>query len=191
VTHAEPAADRPFDLVTQPDPLDPAAWTALALMDGETIRRVWKTGRGFLVLTTLRCILLWQRRELFRPTEWQSGPEVLLFDVRPPRVLFGRFLEISPASPAGGAPIRVVVPEPEYVAEEIGASLPEARRAWEVRRHRALDLLAAEKRRHDQVVAAVRAGRPLPMVTVRCPFCGNSIPATARRCPHCGAPSIE
>lgn len=188
MTLAHPAADLPFDLTTVPDQLDPAAWPAISMMDSEVIRRVWKTGRGFLVLTTLRCILLWQRREVFRPTEWQAGPEILLYDIRPPRVLFGRFLEVSPASPAGGAPIRVVVAQPEDVAEEIVASLPEARRAWEERRRKAQAILAAEKRQHDRVLAAVLAGRPLPVLMVQCPYCGNSIPATSRRCPHCGAP---
>jgi zinc-ribbon domain len=190
VTRAETAVDRPFDLTTVPDQLDSAAWTAISLMDGEAIRRVWKTGRGFLVLTTLRCILLWQRHEMFRPVDWQAGPEVLLYDVRPPRVLFGRFVEISPASPAGGAPIRVVVAQPEYVAEEIAASLSESRIAWDERRRKAQALLAAEKRRHDEVIAAVRLGRPVPALTVRCPYCGNAIPATARKCPHCGAPQF-
>jgi hypothetical protein len=191
VTPAGTAAAGSPDLTTQPDQLEFGAWSALSLMEGERIRRVWKTGRGFLVLTTLRCVLLWQRREVFRPTEWQEGPEVLLFDVRPLRVLFGRFVEISPASPAGGAPIRVAVAEPEYVAEEIGASLPEARRAWEARRHKALAVLAAERRRHDQALAAVLGGRPLAALTVRCPYCGNSILASARKCPHCGAPSLD
>jgi zinc-ribbon domain len=188
VNLAEPAANPPFDLSTQPDQLDSTAWMALSLMDGEVIRRVWRTGRGYLVLTSLRCILLWQRREVFRATEWQSGPEVLLFDVRPPRVLFGRFVEVAPASPAGGAPIRVAVAEPEYVAEEIVAALPEARRDWEERRRKALALLAVEKRRHDEILAAMVAGRALPTPTVRCSYCGNSVPVTARNCPHCGAP---
>ncbi len=186
---AGPVADRPFDLSTTPDPLSPEAWPALSLMHGEVIRRVWRTARGFLVLTTLRCILLWQRRELFRPTEWQAGPEVLLYDVRPPRVLFGRFLEVAPASSDGGGPIRVVVAAPEDVAEEISASLPEARREWAERRSKALVFLAAEKRRHDQVLAAVGSGRPVPAATVRCAYCGNEMLLTARSCPHCGAPA--
>jgi hypothetical protein len=190
VTLAEAAVGGPSDLMTQPDQLDSAARTALSLMEGEAIRRVWRTGRGFLVLTSLRCILLWQRREVFRPTEWQAGPEVLLYDVRPPRVLFGRFVEVAPASPAGGAPIRVVVAHPEYVAEEIAASGPEARRAWDERRRKALAFLAAEKRRNAAIVAAVESGRPSATPTVPCPYCGNPVPVTARTCPHCGAPPL-
>jgi hypothetical protein len=189
VTLADSTADRPQDLATTPDQLDWAAWRAFAPFSGEEIRRVWRTVRGdYLVLTTLRCVLLWQRRELFRPTHWQSGPEVLLFDVRPPRVLFGRFVEVAPASSAGGPPIRVVIPGPESVAEEIATSLPAARRDWGERRTKALAFLAVEKRRLAQSVAAARSGLPRPVPMVLCAYCGNSMLATARRCPHCGAP---
>jgi hypothetical protein len=161
----------------------------VSLMDGEVIRRAWKTGRGFLVLTSLRCFLLWQRRELFRPTEWEASPEVLLFNVRPPRVLFGRFVEISPESEEGGFPIRAGVAEPEYVAEEIAAAIPAARVAWEARRLKAEAALSAHRARRDQILASIRAGRPIPMATVICPFCGNRMLVTARACPHCGAPA--
>jgi hypothetical protein len=190
VTLADFSAEPRHSPTTQPDQLDSAAWRAFALMDGEVVRRVWRTGRGdYLVLTTLRCILLWQRRELFRPTEWQSGPQVLLFDVRPPRVLFGRFVEVAPATSDGGAPIRVAVAQPEDVAEEIAQSLPAAHRDWVQRRSKALALLAEEKRRHDLALAAARSGRPPTTLTVRCAYCGNSMLVTARSCPHCGAPA--
>jgi hypothetical protein len=189
VNTSSPRWSPPAQEVTSPDQLSPEAWRAVSLLDGEVIHRVWKTGRGFLVLTSLRCFLLWQRREVFRPVEWEASPEVLLFNVRPPRVLFGRFVEITPQSDEGGFPIRAGVAEPEEVAEEVAAAIPAARAAWEARRAKAEAELASQRRRREQILAAIRGGRPVPIPTVVCPFCGNPMLVTARACPHCGAPA--
>jgi hypothetical protein len=174
--------------VTRPDQLPEGAWLAVDLFDGERVLRCWKTARGYLVLTSLRCLLLWQRRELFQHRDWESSPEVLLYSVKPPRVLFGRFVEIAPALDPAGSVIRAGVADPAEVADEISASLPAARQEWELRRHRALGNLAAHRMLHDRMTSAIALGLPPPVPEIPCAYCGNLMPVTAKSCPHCGAP---
>jgi hypothetical protein len=189
VTAHPPAWNPPPELATQPDQLPVEAWRALELFDDERLLRCWRTARGYLVLTTLRCLLLWQRREILQPREWEASPEVLLYNVRPPHVVLGRFVEVAPAYDDGGGVIRASVADPEGVAEEVAASIGAARRAWDLRRAHARADLAAHRHRHDEIAAALADGRPIPVPRVPCAYCGNSMPITARSCPHCGAPA--
>jgi hypothetical protein len=178
----------PPEQVTGPDQLPGDAWRAVDLFEGERVLRCWRTARGYLLLTSLRCLLLWRRLELFQPRDWEASPEVYLYNVRPPRALFGRFVEIAPAFVGDGAVIRAGVVNPVEVADEIRASIPEARRQWDLRRQRALADIATHRLIHDQIASALAAGLPVPVPRVPCAYCGNLVPATAKRCPHCGAP---
>ncbi len=183
------STEPPPGQATLPDQLPPEAWRAIDPIRGEVVRRCWRTGRGFLVLTTLRCLLLWRRRELLRAKEWEVSPEVMLYNVQPPRVLFGRFVEIAPAYDEGEAAIRAGVEDPYSVAEEVAAAIPDARRAWDQRRAAAQAEFQAHRKRRDEIVAAIAAGVPPPVPRVPCRYCGNPMPITARRCPSCGAPA--
>jgi hypothetical protein len=179
----------PPEQSTQPDQLPPDAWRAVELIDEERLLRCWKTARGFLLLTTLRCIQLWQRWELLRPGTWVASPELLLYNVRPPTVLLGRFVEIAPAFDEGNGPIRVAVSDPLSVAREISDAIEPGRRLWQARRAKAVHDLEARRKRREAIAAAVLSGQPIPVIKVPCAYCGNSIPATARHCPYCGAPT--
>lgn len=178
----------PGDHVTRPDQLPEGAWAALDLFTGEHVLDCWRTARGFLVLTTLRCLLLWQRREVLRRRDWEASPEVFLYDVRPPRVVLGRFVELEPASSGHAGALRVAVDDPPSVAEEIARTIPRAREEWEVRRNRIVRDLDLQRRRREQIASALAAGRPIPIARVPCAYCGNLISTAARSCPFCGAP---
>jgi hypothetical protein len=188
--NARPATwDPPPEQRTAPDQLPAEAWRAVDLFEGELARRCWRTARGYLLLTNLRCLMLWQHHELFRSRDWEASPQVLLYNVQPPHVVLGRFVEVQAAyDPAEGS-IRAAVADPNAVAEEIAAEVPRARAEWDRRRTQALAELAAHRARRDQIAAALAAGRPVPIPRVPCKYCGNLMPITARTCPTCGAPA--
>jgi hypothetical protein len=188
VAERAPSGHPPADQVTRPDQLPRAAWAALDLFAGERVFDCWKTARGYLVLTSLRCVLIWQRKEFLRARAWEASPEVFLYDVREPRVVLGRFVEIEPGSPDVGGALRVAVDDPPSVVEEIARSIPEARREWETRRNRILRDLEAQRHRREEIASALAAGRPIPIARVPCAYCGNLISTAARSCPFCGAP---
>lgn len=183
-----PAWNPPPEQRTAPDQLPGEAWRAIDLFDGEAVRRCWRTAHGFLILTNLRCVLVWRHRELFHARAWESGPEVFLYNVADPRVVLGRFVEIAPAVDEGDGLIRAGVADPRAVAGEIRDEIPAARQEWDRRRTKMQQDLAAHQARRAQIAAVIAAGGSAPVPKVPCPYCGSSIPVTARRCPNCGAP---
>ena len=178
----------PAETVTEPDQIDARALAALELLDGERLVRCWRTAVGFLVMTDLRCLHVWRRPELFTPSEWHEGTSFFFYDLGPPSVVAGRFLQLVEQGGAQTPSERFLVRHPEEVRMEIEGARPEGRAAWE--RRRAL----AELRPHPTVVA-----RPGPtggvvheivheVIKVRCRFCGNLMDVSDPRCRDCGAP---
>jgi len=178
----------PADWVTQPDQMSAPARRVLDLFDGERLLRCWRTARGFLVLTDLRCVHVLRRPEILRRGEWIVGPELFFYNCRPAGVLFGRFIEMGERFEDVGAEIRVAVDDPPAVAEAINAALGPGAKAWQARRERTRLQMEARKRQRDAITAAVAEGKAPPVPMVPCDFCGNPVPASARRCPYCGAP---
>jgi RNA polymerase subunit RPABC4/transcription elongation factor Spt4 len=176
---ALPPAYRP----TEPDPVPPEAWRALGLLPGESPLAAWRTPHGFLVLTNLRCIALANRLQIFGPRDWHAAPEFYFYNLRPPRVLFGRFVELAEEYDENGWVGRYAVVHPEEVARRIGAELAAGRVAWQARRSHTEELARARAQARAEQ-AARHARQP---VYVRCSFCGNLVDASRGRCPDCGA----
>jgi len=174
-----PVAFRP----TLPDAIPPGAWGALELLAGELPLSAWRTPHGFLVMTNLRCIAVVRKSELFRPRPWHVGPEFYFYNLRPPRVLFGKFVELAEDYDENGWVGRFVVQDPPAVVAEIMAHMDSGRAAWSARRAHTEELIRARA----QARAALAAPGPHAPVLVRCSFCGNLVDVTRRRCPYCGA----
>jgi hypothetical protein len=173
----------PASQITHPDQIPPDAWGAVNLIDGELVHQVWRTAQGFLVLTNLRCVALGRRGELFPPHPWRAGSEFFFYNLRPPKVLLGRFVELSEEYNESGRTGRFAVRDPLGVADTIAAAIPPGRAAWIERRAHAEELIEARKR----LRAARTSGTLPPVISVRCAFCGNLTDASGRVCSSCGA----
>jgi hypothetical protein len=169
--------------VTGPDPIPPDAWRALELLGGEMPLEAWKTPEGYLLLTNLRCVALWRKRELFPPHYWRTGPEFYLYNMNSPRVLLGRFVELTEQYEENGWIGRFLVRDPEGVAASISEAMEPGRQAWAERRARTEELMRSRARLRSERAA----GGPHRPVLVRCSYCGNLADASRRRCPSCGA----
>ena len=169
--------------VTHPDQLPGEAWRAVELIDGEAVLNVWKTPRGFLVLTNLRCFGMFLELDLFSPHQWHTGPEFLFYNFRAPTVAFGRFVVLEEEVQEAGAVGRFLVHDPPSVAATIAAALGPGRSAWRARRQHTEEMLHARQSLRAQRAAGVDR----PVVLVRCSYCGNTANAALRRCPSCGA----
>ncbi len=168
--------------VTAPDQIDREALDELDLLDEERIARCWRTRRGFLVMTNLRCADVWHKLELFGPTEWHMGPSLFFYNLAPPVVVAHRYLVLSEQYEENVGSIRFLVSEPDSVASEIDAARPKGRAEWEARHARVRLQLGAPPHR-------IALGPPTGVASVRCSFCGNPMDPTAARCPSCGAPA--
>ncbi len=173
----------PPSQVTHPEQLPGEAWRAFDLMDGEAVLAVWKTPRGFLVLTNLRCFGMYLELDLFAPRQWRTGPEFFFYNVRPPTVAMGRFVELEEEVAEAGSVGRFLVHDPESVAAAISAAVGPGRAAWQARRQHTEEMLRARRSLRAQRAAGVDR----PVVLVRCSYCGNTANAALRRCPSCGA----
>ena len=158
------------------------AWRAIDLFEGELLLRAWRSAQGFLVLTNLRCIGLSHHRELFPPHPWRAGPEFFFYNMNAPRVLLGRFVELSEQVDENGQVGRFLVRDPESVVAEISAAQGPGEATWRDRREQTAELIRAR-----QALRAARAAGSREVVSVRCSFCGNRTDASARRCASCGA----
>jgi hypothetical protein len=152
-------------------------------LPGEVPFNAWRTGRGYLVLTNLRCVALAQESLLFHRRPWTMGPEFFFYNLRSPRVLFGRFVELAEEYEENGWVARFVVQHPESVAATISAQLDAGKAAWHQRRQNTESLIAAR----SCARAERAAGGPRSPVRVRCGFCGNLANVARRTCPSCGA----
>ena len=183
MTEPSPAWTPPPSEVTHPDQIPSDAWRAFDFIDGEMLLQAWRTPKGFLVLTNLRCFALWREWQLFPPHPWHTGPEFFFYNMRPPHVLFGRLVELTEQYEEAGTVGRFVVRDPAGVAAAIAAALPPGQAAWHERRQRTEELIRARQK----IRAARAAGHAPPVVKVRCSYCGNLADASHRRCPSCGA----
>jgi len=183
VTEPSPPWVPPPSQVTHPDQLPGEAWRAFDLMDGEAMLNAWRTVRGFLVLTNLRCFGMRREFDLFEPPAWRTGPEFFFYNLRPPLVVLDRFVELSEQVEEAGAVGRFAVRDPETVARAIGAALTSGRELWRNRREHTQEMLRARQ----QLRAQRAAGAARPVYMVRCSYCGNLANATLHRCPSCGA----
>ena len=177
----------PSDAVTAPDQISPGALDQLGLLSDERIQRVWKTARGFLVMTNLRLIDVWYKAELFAKSEWHLGSSFFFYNLEEPRVVLGRYLELAEEYEESGGTLRFHVAHPAAVAAEIDAARLVGRKEWEARR---LTARASARPR----LAAVPESTPVvvqqivrEVVKIRCSYCGTLMDVTSPNCPACGA----
>ncbi len=183
-----PGPSPPPDEVTLPDQLDPRAFGEIDFLDGERVLRCWRLPHGFLVMTNLRCLRVWERRRLFEAPEWHTGPNFFFYNLRPPRVVAGRFVELSEEYRENSGMSRFLVRDAVDACLEIEAARVAGYSAWEARR------AAAQRELTRSTVAGPPPGTTVirevvhEVVKVRCNFCGNLMAVTDARCPSCGAP---
>ena len=177
----------PPDAVTGPDQLSEGAYRELSLLEDERIARCWRTSAGFLVMTNLRVIPLWHRAELFAEPEWKEAPSLFFYALAAPRVLLGRFLELSDGDDDAGERLRFLVADPASVAAEIEAARGPGRSEWDRRRARALS--QTDLTRTTAAAAPPQVVREIvrEVVKVLCRNGGGLVYAGQRRSPLGGA----
>ena len=178
----------PTEAVTTPVQIEFEALRQIHLLDGERLLRVWRTGRGFLVMTNLRCIEVARKPQVFSTSDWEAGPSFFFYNLAPPRVELFRFLRLSEQREERTLVMRFFLHDPSEVAQEIQAARLAGQDEWLRRRAAAEGALRQSRERWQ-------AGHPFAfgegahrVIRVRCGFCGNLIDVTATRCPFCGAP---
>jgi len=175
----------PGNLPTTPDLLTPDALAEIDFLEGEQVRRCWRTGFGFLVMTNLRCVHVWKKKELLWRSDWHAGPTFFFYNLAPAHVVAGRFLELREEYDAGPGRTRFLVRNPQEVAREIDDARIAGRAEWDARRAR------GQQQLHKPRTGPTPAGATVivrEVVKVRCGFCGNLMNASDSICPFCGAP---
>jgi len=175
----------PEGSATSPDPIDPRALARIEFLHDERIVRCWRTGVGFLVMTNLRCLHVWHKPELFVRSEWHTGPNFFFYNLGIPRVVGGRFLELTEEYEGSVEAARFLVRNPREVGREIEGARAAGRAEWKRIRAEVQEQLA-RSRRTSAPPGSTMIIREI--VKVRCGFCGNLIDPTALICPLCGAP---
>jgi len=172
------------DVVTGPDRAEKEALDQVRLLEGEHVRRVWKCGTGFLVMTNLRVTEVSRKPQLFSATEWQAGPSLFFYNLGPPKVMFHHYVRLSEEYPERPLVLHFFVHDPYSVAKEIQEARSVGRNEWLRRRSHA----EFEARKAHALVGGEGRIPFREVVKVRCSFCGNLMGITAARCPSCGAP---
>ncbi len=176
----------PADSVTRPDQIDLPALAEIGLLAGKRVLRCWKAAFGFLVMTTLRCVHVWRKPELFVRSEWHTGPTFFFYNLGPPELVLGRFVQLAELYDEGVGVARFLVRDAPEVCREIEAARAAGRREWTERRTSAL---ADRDRLRPPPVPPGTTVVVRTVVKVRCPYCGNLKDETLALCPACGAPS--
>jgi len=176
------------DAETAPDPIDPEALRHIHLLDDEHVERVWKTVRGFLLMTNLRCTEVSHWPQLFGKTEWVAGPNLFFYNLAPPRVLFRHILQLSEEHERNGFTVRFLLHDPYSVAEEVEAARAPGRREWLRRRAQSEARYRASRMRWESGNRVIFHDANKEVVKVRCRFCSGLMDVSAGRCPFCGAP---
>jgi rubrerythrin len=136
-------------------------------------------------MTNLRCIHVWRKPELFVATEWHAGPSFFFYDLAPPKVVAGRFLELLEGHEGSVERSRFLVRDPVNVGSEIDSARAAGRAEWANRR------ATAERQRGRLLSPAPARGSTVivrEVVKIRCTFCGNLVDVADANCPFCGAP---
>jgi len=178
----------PSSGVTAPVQIDRGALGQIHFLEGERIQRVWRTGRGFLVMTNLRCFEVARKPQVFSTSDWEAGPSFFFYNLAPPRVELHRFLRLAEDRDERAVVMRFFLHDPSEVAQEIQAARLAGQNEWLRRRAVAEAVLRASRARWEathQFGPGEGLRRP---IKVRCVFCGNLVDVTATRCPFCGAP---
>lgn len=172
---------------TTPDPIDPEALGLLRLLEGERVLRVWRTGRGFLVMTNLRCAEVSRKVELFSPSAWNAGPNFFYYNLAPPKVEFHRYLRLSEERGRQAIVVRLYLHDPAAVAQEIQAARSAGQNEWLRRRARAEAAFRRSRERWSSGNRVLVHEADREVVLARCAFCGNLMNLRATHCPSCGA----
>ena len=180
--------DPDIDTDTTPAQIEREALNELHLLDGERILRVWRTARGFLVMTNLRCTDIMRKPQVFAPSDWEAGPSLFFYNLGPPRVEFRRFLRLTEEHEGRALVLRFYLHDPDEVAREIDAARVDGQREWMRRRALSEAVVRQARERWQAALEYFGRGGPRPVIRVRCGYCGNLIEASAQRCPFCGAP---
>jgi len=172
------------DLVTSPDRIDREALSALQLLAGERVRRVWRTGRGYLVMTNLRCVEVGRKEQVFSTGDWELGPSFFFYNLGPPKVVLGHYLRLSEEHERHAVAVHVFFHEAYAIAEEIEAAREAGRSEWLLRRAQ----VEAASRASEARALYEGRGVVYSVAKMRCDYCGNLMSVTATVCPSCGAP---
>ncbi|MCI4340564.1 MAG: hypothetical protein L3J73_04790 [Thermoplasmata archaeon] len=163
------------------------ALNAVEWLDGESVRSVWTSGPAFLVISSLRCVLLTKGDGLRRPLGWSAGVEYFFFNFAPPRIVGLSDVELSEEF-LEGRTTRLAVPDPIALATALADARAEGREAWNRRRASDVPTLPQERPWWPATERA-RSGEPwVGAVKLPCTECGNLYDAASRRCPSCGTP---
>jgi hypothetical protein len=181
---AHAAGPRADDRVRLPrEALDAVAW-----LDGESIHTVWASGPSYLVVSTLRCVLLSKGDGLHRPPSWYAGAEYQFFNFAEPRVVGLDEVELAEEF-FEGRQARLAFRDPVAVAQALLEAREAGKGAWA--RRRAADEPSLPVERPSYGLG--RGGREVvhPAPKTPCRFCGNLFATTGQRCPYCTAPRAE
>jgi len=159
------------------------ALDAVDWLDGEAIRTVWASGSGFLVVSTLRCVLLRRGDGVERAARWFAGAEYRFFNFAEPRVVGLDEIELAEEF-FEGREARFPVRDPIAVQQALSEAREAGKAAWALRRRRDEPTLPTERRALGS--GAAEATRPAPRSP--CRSCGNLYETTAQRCPYCAQP---
>jgi hypothetical protein len=178
----------PPGAVTAPVPIDREALRQIHFLEGEHVLRVWRTVRGFLVMTNLRCIEVARKPQLFATSDWEAGPSLFFYNLAAPRVELHRFLRLSEEREERALVLRFYLHDPYEVAQEIQAARHAGQNEW-LRRRALSEAALRQSRQRWEAAHPFRLGEGVKhAIKVRCGYCGNLIDVIATRCPFCGAP---
>ena len=174
--------------VTTPVQIEREALHQIHFLEGEHVLRVWRTVRGFLVMTNLRCIEVARKPQLFATSDWEAGPSFFFYNLAAPRVELHRFLRLSEDREERALVMRFYLHDPSEVAQEIQEARRAGQNEW-LRRRALSEGALRQSRERWEATHPFRPGEGLKRtIKVRCGFCGNLMDVTATRCPFCGAP---
>jgi hypothetical protein len=165
--------------MTRPDQIDQEAFDLLPLMEGEQIRACWRMPSGFLVMTDLRCLAVHYVARIFGERGWHLGSIYYFYNLSPPEVVRGRYVQLR--EPSYGTPggERFAVANAQEVCQRIAEAIEPGRREWEL--YRSMYQSGRQERARAREFTMSVRGPP-------CPYCGNPVAATDHSCPSCGAP---
>jgi len=166
------------------------ALDAVAWLEGESIRSVWAAGPGYLVLSTLRCVLLAKGDGAHRPPSWYSGAEYLFFNFAEPRVVGLDEVELSEEF-FEGRQVRLAARDPVALLQALLEARSVGKTAWGLRRLADESALPVERPSYYPGRGPGAHDVPRPSPKSPCRFCGNLFETTGQRCPYCSAPRIS